>query len=192
MVNASASLSLSPQVTPSVFILWPLTWETQEVLFMRRFLKALWLQLTESLKHVPTCAPFSPSSSSLMATHPSLPSTPSGPSTRTEMAPSTSESSSAHSPSLHGAVLSKSSTGPSTCTTWTETAKSHGWRCWRSSRYDVITRLLKRSRDLIVFTCTNDRWTASYLVCFRTCWVRAVGWACRIWDNYSSSQIFSS
>ncbi len=78
---------------------------------------------------------FSHSSSSLTATHPSSPSTPSGPSTRTATAPSTSESSSVRCPSHHEAASSRNSTGPSICTTWTGTARSHGWRCWRSSRY---------------------------------------------------------
>lgn len=76
-----------------------------------------------------------PSSSSRTAMPPSSHSTPSGPSTRTATAPSTSESSSARCPSHHEAASSRSSTGPSTCTTWMETERSHEWRCWRSSRY---------------------------------------------------------
>lgn len=97
-------------------------------------------------------------SSSLMAMRPSLPSTPSGPSTRTAMAQSTSESSSAHCPSHHGAVSSRSLTGLSTCTTWMETAKSHGWRCWRSSRYKLS--------EGVWFFLLGQPYTS-----FVTCWV---------------------
>lgn len=70
-------------------------------------------------------------SSSLMAMHQSLHSTPSEPSIKTETAPSISESSSAPCPSHPAAALSRNSTGPSTCMTWTGTAKSPKWRCWR-------------------------------------------------------------
>lgn len=69
--------------------------------------------------HLMFSSPILPSvpSSSPMATPPSSLSMPSEPSIRTVMAPSTSGSSSVHCPSPPGAALSRSSTGPSTCTT---------------------------------------------------------------------------
>lgn len=73
-------------------------------------------------------------SSSLMGTPPSSHSTHSGPLTRTATAPSTSESSFVRCPSPREAASSRNSTGLSTCTTWTEMARSQGWRCWRSLR----------------------------------------------------------
>lgn len=76
-----------------------------------------------------------PRSFSPMETPPSLPSTLSAPLTRTGTAPSTSGSSSVPCLSPPGAPLSRNSTGPSRCTTWMGTGRSHAWRCWRSSRY---------------------------------------------------------
>lgn len=71
-------------------------------------------------------------SSFRMETLRSLPSTPSEPLIKMEMGPSTSESSFVHCPSPHGAVLSKSLTGPSTCMTWMVMVKLQEWKCWKS------------------------------------------------------------
>ena len=72
---------------------------------------------------------------SRMVTLQSSPSMHFGRLTRTAMGPSTSESSSALCPSPPGEASSRNSTGPSTCTIWTEMGRSLDRRCWRSSRF---------------------------------------------------------
>lgn len=72
--------------------------------------------------------------------------------TKTVMVPLTSGSSSAHCPSLPGEVLSRNSTGPSTCMTWTEMARSHAWRCWRLLRWGIASHTQIRVCFRSVFT----------------------------------------